>query len=151
MLGFAGEQASRKAGKSVTAGRASAEVLVGVGGPAVTLPEETVTTVTPSRAGRFALSLTGLGWLVQLSSIVCRGFAAHRVPWGNMYEFSSCVAFVAVTAFLVLVFRGYVERSLGAFVMLPVVLYLGLAATKLYTAAGPLVPALNSYWIKIHE
>jgi cytochrome c-type biogenesis protein CcsB len=150
MLGFAGEQASRKARRSVTAVRASAEVLVGAGGPPVSLPEETVTTVTPSRAGRFALSLTGLGWFVHLSSIVARGFAAHRVPWGNMYEFSSCVAFVAVTAFLVLVARGHVERSLGAFVMFPVVLYLGLAATQLYTAAGPLVPALNSYWIKIH-
>ena len=150
MLGFAGEQASRKARQSVTAVRASADVLVGAGGPPVRLPSETVTVLAPSRAGRFALSLTGLGWLVHLSSIVARGFAAHRVPWGNMYEFSSCVAFVAVTAFLVLVFRGYVERSLGAFVMLPVVLYLGLAATKLYTAAGPLVPALNSYWIKIH-
>jgi cytochrome c-type biogenesis protein CcsB len=150
MLGFAGEQASRKARRSVTAVRASAEVLVGAGGPPVTLPEETVTSVTPSRAGRFALSLTGLGWLVHLSSIVARGFAAHRVPWGNMYEFSSCVAFVAVTAFLVLVARGYVDRALGAFVMFPVVLYLGLAATELYTAAGPLVPALNSYWIKIH-
>jgi cytochrome c-type biogenesis protein CcsB len=150
MLGFAGEQASRKARQSVTAVRASAEVLVGAGGPPVTLPQETLTTWAPSRAGRFAMSLTGLGWLVHLSSIVARGFAAHRVPWGNMYEFSSCVAFVAVSAFLVLVFRGYVERSLGAFVMLPVVLYMGLAATKLYTAAGPLVPALNSYWIKIH-
>jgi cytochrome c-type biogenesis protein CcsB len=150
MLGFAGEQASRKARQSVTAVRASAEVLLGAGGPPVQLPTETVTTWAPSRAGRFALALTGLGWFVHLSSIVARGFAAHRVPWGNMYEFSSCAAFVAVTAFLVLVFRGYVERSLGAFVMLPVVLYLGLAATKLYTAAGPLVPALNSYWIKIH-
>ncbi|HTL23468.1 MAG TPA: c-type cytochrome biogenesis protein CcsB [Mycobacteriales bacterium] len=150
MLGFAGEQASRKARQSVTAVRDSTQVLVGSGGPSVTLPAETVTSLNPSRAGRFALALTGLGWLVHLSSITARGFAAHRVPWGNMYEFSSCVAFVAVTAFLVLVARGYVERSLGAFVMLPVVLYLGLAATKLYTAAGPLVPALNSYWIKIH-
>jgi cytochrome c-type biogenesis protein CcsB len=150
MLGFAGEQASRKARRSVTAVRRSSEVLVGAGGPSVTLPDETVTTMAPSRAGRFALALTGLGWFIHLSSIVARGFAAHRVPWGNMYEFSTCVAFVAVSAFLVLVARGFVERSLGAFVMLPVVLYLGLAATQLYTAAGPLVPALNSYWIKIH-
>jgi cytochrome c-type biogenesis protein CcsB len=150
MLGFAGEQASRRARQSVRSVRASAQVLVGSGGPPVQLPEETVTTVSPSRAGRFAFTLTGLGWLVHLASIAIRGFAAHRVPWGNMYEFSSCVAFVAVTAFLVLVARGYVERSMGAFVMLPVVLYLGLAATQLYTAAGPLVPALNSYWIKIH-
>jgi cytochrome c-type biogenesis protein CcsB len=94
--------------------------------------------------------LTGCGWVVHVVSLVLRGFAAHRVPWGNMYEFSSAVALVAVTFFIVLVAQGRVERALGAFVMLPVVLYLGLAASVLYTAAGPLVPALNSYWIKIH-
>ena len=82
--------------------------------------------------------------------MVTRGFAAHRVPWGNMYEFSSCAALVAVTAFLVLLRRGRVDVTVGAFVMVPVTLYLGLAGTVLYTAAGPLVPALNSYWIKIH-
>ncbi len=40
--------------------------------------------------------------------------------------------------------------TIGAFVMVPVTLYLGLAGTVLYTEAGPLVPALDSYWIKIH-
>ena len=150
MLGFAGEQATRRARQAVMAVRQPSEVAVGAGGPPVQLPGETVTLTTPSRAGRVALGLTCLGWLVHVASVVARGFAAHRVPWGNMYEFSSCVALVAVTAFLLLVLRGSVERSLGAFVMLPVVLYLGLAATQLYTAAGPLVPALNSYWIKIH-
>ncbi|MGB8651799.1 MAG: c-type cytochrome biogenesis protein CcsB [Mycobacteriales bacterium] len=150
MLGYAGEQASRKARRAVTPVRAEAKVLLGAGGPPVTVPAETITVETPSRAGRFALVLTVCGWAVHLASLVARGFAAHRVPWGNMYEFSSAVALVAVTFFLVLVARGRVERALGAFVMLPVVLYLGLAATELYTAAGPLVPALNSYWIKIH-
>ena len=150
MLGFAGEQASRQARRAVTAVRASSQVLVGSGGPPVTLPAETVTVEAPSRAGRFALALTACGWAVHVTSLVLRGFAAHRVPWGNMYEFSSAVALVAVTLFLVLVARGRVERALGAFVMLPVVLYLGLASSVLYTAAGPLVPALNSYWIKIH-
>jgi cytochrome c-type biogenesis protein CcsB len=150
MLGYAGEQASRKARTSVTSVRASSEVLLGAGGPPVEVPKETVTVQAPSRAGAIALALTVGGWLVHLSSIVIRGFAAHRVPWGNMFEFSSAVAFVAVSAFLGLVVRGRVERALGAFVMLPVVLYLGLASSVLYTAAGPLVPALNSYWIKIH-
>ena len=142
MLGFAGEQASRKARRTTV----RAKVLVGAGGP----PAEAPDTHTPSRAGRLALGLTACGWAVHVVSLVTRGFAAHRVPWGNMYEFSSAVALVAVTAFLLLVTQGRVERSLGAFVMLPVVLYLGLAASSLYTAAGPLVPALNSYWIKIH-
>jgi cytochrome c-type biogenesis protein CcsB len=96
------------------------------------------------------VAITALGWLVHVVSVVTRGFAAHRVPWGNMYEFSSCAALVAVTAFLVLLQRGRVDTTVGAFVMVPVTLYLGLAGTVLYTAAGPLVPALNSYWIKIH-
>ena len=149
MLGFAGEQASTRARRTVRSVRASSQVLVG-SGPPVEVPAETVTVLAPSRAGRAAFGLTAAGWAVHLTSIVLRGFAAHRVPWGNMYEFSSAVAFVAVTAFLGMVLRGRIDRSLGAFVMVPVVLYLGLASSLLYTAAGPLVPALHSYWIKIH-
>jgi cytochrome c-type biogenesis protein CcsB len=148
MLGFAGEQASLRARRSVET--LSTDELVSVGGGQGPLPPVTLTTEKPSRAGQFGLTLTVCGWGIHVVSLVLRGFAAHRVPWGNMYEFSSAVALVAVTAFLGLVLRGRVERALGAFVMLPVVLYLGLAASVLYTAAGPLVPALNSYWIKIH-
>jgi cytochrome c-type biogenesis protein CcsB len=147
MLGYAAEQATSKARRTVTAARA--RVLVGAG-PSVEEPAGTVVVSAPSRAGQAAFVLTSVGWVVHLTSIVLRGLAAHRVPWGNMYEFSSAVAFVAVTAFLGMVVRGRIERGLGAFVMLPVVLYLGLASSLLYTAAGPLVPALNSYWIKIH-
>jgi cytochrome c-type biogenesis protein CcsB len=51
--------------------------------------------------------------------------------------------------FLFLLTR-YQIRHLGAFVLVPVVLYMGLAGTVLYAPAGPLVPALNSYWLKIH-
>jgi cytochrome c-type biogenesis protein CcsB len=100
-------------------------------------------------AGRTAVALTVVGWGVHVGSVVTRGLAAHRVPWGNMYEFSSMVSLVAVTVYLALLTRQKV-RFLGAFVMAPVVLYLGLAGTVLYANAGPLVPALNSYWIKIH-
>jgi cytochrome c-type biogenesis protein CcsB len=101
------------------------------------------------RAGRIAVFVTLLGWVAHLATIVTRGFAAHRVPWGNMYEFSTVVAFIVVSAFLVLLARQK-ARWLGVFVLLPVVLYLGLAGTVLYVKAGPLVPALNSYWLKIH-
>ncbi|MCA1823603.1 MAG: c-type cytochrome biogenesis protein CcsB [Mycobacteriales bacterium] len=103
----------------------------------------------PTYAGRLGVVATVTGWALHNGSVVTRGLAAHRVPWGNMYEFSSVVCLVAVTAFLVLLARSDV-RYLGAVVMLPVVLYLGLAATVLYAPAAPLVPALHSYWIKIH-
>ena len=101
------------------------------------------------RAGIAAVVLTVIGWSLHVGSVTTRGLAVHRVPWGNMYEFSSMVSLVAVTVFLVLLSRQPV-RFLGLFVMAPVVLYLGLAGTVLYANAGPLVPALNSYWIKIH-
>ncbi|MDQ1713492.1 MAG: hypothetical protein QOE45_2942 [Frankiaceae bacterium] len=103
----------------------------------------------PLVAGWAAVALTVVGWALHNGSVVTRGLAAHRVPWGNMYEFSSMVCLVAVTAYLWLLTRQRV-RYLGGFVMLPVVLYLGLAGTVLYAPAAPLVPALNSYWIKIH-
>jgi cytochrome c-type biogenesis protein CcsB len=155
MLGFAGDQATRRARRVLAepALRAApSRVLAGAGGPPLTEPA--VSGPAPSRekgwAGSLALGLTALGWLIHLGSVVTRGIAADRLPWGNMYEFSCTAALVAVTGFLVLVARGKVDRGLGAFVMLPVVLYLGLAGTVLYTKVGPLVPALNSYWIKIH-
>ncbi|WP_242418365.1 cytochrome c biogenesis protein CcsA, partial [Frankia sp. CpI1-P] len=106
----------------------------------------------PARArwiGRIAVLLTVVGWALHLGSVVTRGIAADRVPWGNMYEYSSMICLIAVTTFLALMTRQQV-RWLGVFVMVPVVLYLGFAGTVLYVAPGPLVPALNSYWLKIH-
>ncbi|MBV9870208.1 MAG: c-type cytochrome biogenesis protein CcsB [Frankiaceae bacterium] len=102
------------------------------------------------RVGVAAVALSVIGWGFHLSSVITRAAAVHRVPWGNMYEFSVMVTLVAVTIYLVLLVGRESVRFLGAFLMAPVVLYLGLAGTVLYAAPGPLVPALNSYWIKIH-
>ena len=156
MLAFAGSAAGSRS-RAAVPGRSGpvvqARVLAGAGGPGVLEPAVGAAPSAPSRAGRagrVGVVLTCLGWAAHVASVVTRGFAAGRVPWGNMYEFSSCAALVAVTAFLVLLHRRRVDVTIGAFVMVPVTLYLGLAGTVLYTAAGPLVPALNSYWIKIH-
>jgi cytochrome c-type biogenesis protein CcsB len=98
---------------------------------------------------RAALALTVIGLGTQILGIVTRGMAEHRVPWGNMYEFVMAITCAAVIAFLGLSFRFRVY-AVGLFLMAPIVLALGLCATVLYTAAGPLVPALHSYWIWIH-
>lgn len=45
--------------------------------------------------------MTVLGALVHAFSLVTRGFATGRAPWGNMYEFSSATCLVAVLAWLV--------------------------------------------------
>ena len=98
---------------------------------------------------RAALALTVIGLVTQVLGIATRGLAEHRVPWGNMYEFVMAITCAAVIGFLLLLLRFRVY-SVGLFLMAPIVLALGLCATVLYTAAGPLVPALHSYWIWIH-
>lgn len=82
-------------------------------------------------------------------SIGLRGAAAGRVPWGNMYEYASVVGFFTVAGYLLLVERAPRARPLGGFAVGAAVLTMG-AATLIYVPPGPLVPALNSYWIRIH-
>jgi cytochrome c-type biogenesis protein CcsB len=96
-----------------------------------------------------AVVLTSLGLAAHIGGVVLRGLAVHRLPWGDMYEFVTALTCVAVAFFLGVMLR---DRAyyLGLFVMAAVVLVLGLAETVIYTPAGPLVPALQSYWLAIH-
>ena len=100
--------------------------------------------------GRAGVALTVLAVLVHAGVLVARGIAAGRVPWGNMYEFVIALSLVGAVAWLVLLVRRPTLRLLGLFVTLALVLILGFAGMVLYTKAAPLVPALNSYWLKIH-
>ena len=96
-----------------------------------------------------ALALTALGLAAHLLGVVSRGLAVHRVPWGDMYEFVTTVTCVAVAVFVVFMVR-YRAYRLGLFVLGPVVVLLGIAETVIYTPAGQLPPALQSYWLAIH-
>jgi cytochrome c-type biogenesis protein CcsB len=98
---------------------------------------------------RAAVGLTALGLAAHILGVVSRGLAVHRVPWGDMYEFVTTVTCVAVIFFFVLMLR-YRAYRLGLFVLGPVVVLLGLAETVIYTPAGQLPPALQSYWLAIH-
>jgi len=98
---------------------------------------------------RWAVALSALGALAHLVAVITRGLAVDRAPWGNMYEFITALTCVAAIFFGYIVIR-YRAWALGVFVMGAVVLALGLAETIIYTPAGPLVPALQSYWLSIH-
>ncbi len=157
MLAYAVEYAFGRRGRvavSAAPARARAQVLVGASGPQTveeTGPDDVRAEPRGWAAivGRLAVALTVLGWVAHIGSLTYRGLSVSRVPWGNMYEFAVAVTLIAVTAYLVLLTRQPV-RYLGAFVMLPVVLLLGLAGTVLYTPPAPLLPVLNTYWLKIH-
>jgi cytochrome c-type biogenesis protein CcsB len=129
-------------------------------GPAPAVPPARPPVVTPPKSAlaaigeaggwvRAAVVLAALGAAAHLVAVIARGLAVHRAPWGNMYEFVTALTCVAAIFFLYVLIR-YRAWSLGVFVMGSVVLALGLAETVIYTAAGPLVPALQSYWLSIH-
>jgi cytochrome c-type biogenesis protein CcsB len=105
-----------------------------------------------SQAGRWVqagIALSAVGVVAHTTAVVTRGLAVHRAPWGNMYEFVTALTCVAAIFFLFVMIR-YRAWTLGVFVMGAVVVALGLAETLIYTAAGKLVPALQSYWLDIH-
>jgi cytochrome c-type biogenesis protein CcsB len=98
---------------------------------------------------RAAVALSSLGALAHVVAVTTRGLAVHRAPWGNMYEFITALTCVAAIFFCYILVR-YRAWTLGVFVMGAVVVALGLAEALINTPAGPLVPALQSYWLSIH-
>ncbi|GLW11587.1 c-type cytochrome biogenesis protein CcsB [Microtetraspora sp. NBRC 13810] len=100
-------------------------------------------------AGTAAMLLCWLGWTANLGAVLARGIAVARWPWGNMYEFIVAMSFGAVTAFLFMQLR-HPMRFLGPFVCVAATLGLGFAVRYLHVQAGPVMPALNTYWIAIH-
>ena len=150
-------------GAGAVSGSAGAGSLAGPGGsPDPAVPPGGATGNVPApRTGAFraiwaagpwvraAVGFSALGMLMHVVAVVTRGLAVHRAPWGNMYEFITALTCVAAIFFGYIVVR-YRAWALGVFVMGAVVLTLGLAETLIYTPAGPLVPALQSYWLSIH-
>jgi len=147
MLAFAGEWAF---GTRSRVGRSAS--MVGAGGPVVAalpIDVERGAAERSDRLGRIGVALTFLAFGLHFAGVLARGLSAGRVPWGNMYEFSTASALAVTGAFLVLM-RRYDLRWLGVFIVVPVLLTLGLAVTVLYTDSGALVPALKSYWLVVH-
>jgi cytochrome c-type biogenesis protein CcsB len=99
--------------------------------------------------GRIGLSLTLVAVGIHAFGVLTRGLAAGRVPWGNMYEFSITGALAVTVAYLGLLWR-YRLAWLGLLVTGFVTTVLGVAVLVFYVPAGPLVPALHSYWLVIH-
>ncbi|MEV0130537.1 c-type cytochrome biogenesis protein CcsB [Dactylosporangium sp. NPDC050688] len=156
-------------GQRVSAGVAApSEALASVGAPAAAVPsagpaapslsdisDESVSSDVPDTsaarwAGIAAVALTVLGYLAHFAALVTRGLAADRAPWGNMYEFVMTATLVGVSAWLVVLAKWHNLRHLGLFVTLVASLLLAIAGMTLYVPVGPLVPALQSYWLVIH-
>ncbi|MBF6183007.1 c-type cytochrome biogenesis protein CcsB [Nocardia otitidiscaviarum] len=132
--------------------------LVTVGGsgsgdvPAANVPGKLAEKPAPTLAERFgnmafAVLFVAIG--LHLASIVLRGFAVHRFPLGNMYEFITMACAAAmVTGLVFMSDRRF--RAMWVFLIVPVLILMYLAGNVLYAEAAPVVPALKSFWLPIH-
>jgi cytochrome c-type biogenesis protein CcsB len=134
-------------------GRRPARQLVAAGSaelPAADVPVPGDEPEPVRRWGVVALVLTVLGAVAHAGVLVTRGMATDRLPWGNMYEFSTAAVLVGVLAYLVFAVRTPGLRHIGLFVIGPVVLAMVGIGLFLYADAGPLVAALRSRWLAVH-
>jgi cytochrome c-type biogenesis protein CcsB len=97
-----------------------------------------------------AIVVGSAGLVANVVSIVARGVAADRTPWGNMYEYSSLLTALIVLAYLVIVEWRYRVRTLGGYVFAFAIFTMAMAVSFFYVGPTDLLPALNSYWRQIH-
>jgi cytochrome c-type biogenesis protein CcsB len=93
-----------------------------------------------------AVALVGSG-----VTLVCRALIAQHAPWSNLWESMITMLFVTL-AFYFFVEVTYRPRYFGV-VASPLVMILIGGASILpphFKGAAPLMPALQSYWIKVH-
>ncbi len=153
LLGYATDlaQSSTKLQRDRSEVRESALVGPAVGGAAPQNPMVDEAKQPPYRrpAAGIAIALTIVAMGLHLGSVVSRGIAAGRAPWGNMFEFATTGAVVVTIVFLAAL-RWKDLRYLGIFVVGPVLLTLGVAIRWFYVKADNLVPALKSSFLIVH-
>lgn len=98
--------------------------------------------------GKLGLVLTLVGFASQLGYFFTRWYAAGHIPVSNMFEFLTFLSMMIALAF-VIVYSIYRVTVLGMFAM-PVCVIILAYALVFPPDIQPLIPALQSYWLKIH-
>ncbi len=100
---------------------------------------------------RFGFIMATVAAVLHAVGVIMRGIATARAPWANMYEFAMTSTAVVMIAFLLFAIRRRDIRTLGTFVVGPVLTVMLLAQTIWIVPAAELTPSLrNSHWLYIH-
>ncbi|SFS82157.1 cytochrome c biogenesis protein CcsA [Paenibacillus sp. BC26] len=106
-------------------------------------PEEHV-----RRWGRIAYGVSILGFASHLTFFITRWIGGGHIPTSNMYEFMTFLAMAIMFAFIV-VNAIYRKPLLGLFT-LPLTVIIVAYAAVFPQEVQPLIPALQSIWLKVH-
>ncbi|MBK3496338.1 c-type cytochrome biogenesis protein CcsB [Viridibacillus sp. YIM B01967] len=94
------------------------------------------------------LSMTWIGFTLQITYFGIRWYAIGHAPVGNMYEFMTFFGIMLVAAFLIMYYI-YHQSVIGLFALPIALLILGYA-NAFSKDVTPLIPALQSEWLTIH-
>lgn len=100
------------------------------------------------RWGRVGFAVSIIGFIAHLTYFVTRWIGGGHIPTSNMFEFMTFLAMMITAAFTVIYFI-YRAAVLGAFAM-PVSIIIMAYASVFPQEVQPLIPSLNSIWLKIH-
>ncbi|SCU45248.1 ABC-type uncharacterized transport system, permease component [Mammaliicoccus lentus] len=100
------------------------------------------------RAEKIGVTLTIVGFVLQIIYFITRWIAAGHAPVSNMYEFLTMFGIMMVGGFLA-IYSIYKTPVLALFV-LPIAMLLIAYASMFSRDVSPLIPALQSSWLAIH-
>ncbi|KMY52525.1 cytochrome C biogenesis protein [Bacillus sp. FJAT-27231] len=98
--------------------------------------------------GKLGITVTVIGFVVQLGYFFTRWAAAGHAPVSNMFEFITLFSMMLVGAFILIYFIYHLP-VLGLFT-LPITTILIAYASIFPQDVNPLIPALQSDWLHIH-
>jgi ABC-type transport system involved in cytochrome c biogenesis permease subunit len=98
--------------------------------------------------GKAAIGASIIGFAGHVTFFFTRWAEAGHIPTSNMYEFMTFLGMMIMLAFIIVYFI-YRAPALGIFA-LPVGIIIIAYASVFPKEIQPLIPALQSYWLKIH-
>lgn len=102
-----------------------------------------------AKLGTAAEMLIYVGVAVHFASVLLRGLAVERFPWGNLYEYISVSLLFAMVVGAGVLHRESM-RVFWPWMLAPILALMFYGGKNLYAEAAPVVPALQSVWLPIH-
>ncbi|WP_127530793.1 cytochrome c biogenesis protein CcsA [Paenibacillus kobensis] len=101
-----------------------------------------------ARWGRTSFIVSSAGLAAHLTFFFTRWYGSGQIPTSNMYEFMSFLAMAVMIAFTI-IYAIYRKPLLGMFAT-PLAVIIVAYASVFPKDVQPLIPSLDSYWLKIH-
>ncbi|MBM7094708.1 MULTISPECIES: cytochrome c biogenesis protein CcsA [Alteribacter] len=101
-----------------------------------------------NRLGTYGYISSVLAFALAIGYFITRWIAGGHAPVSNMFEYTTFLGIMMSLGF-VIIYPMYKSRVLGLFTM-PVVMLIIAYASVFPTEIQPLIPALQSNWLKIH-